>query len=1546
MLKKCIFNENAADTTNVEELRQQGGLGLNLTGYGVKVAVIDADQVLSTHEQFNKHQLSIYNTNSRITIDPTNIDAPTFHATHVAGTIGASGYDSGTGDPGTFDTAGNGETKRGMAPDCLIRSYSFYGNDFNSSGTGFWSTDASSNHFDISNHSYGAITGWFKDNGPDDRYEWYGDLAIYATTDADTIVDGVNIVGESSWFGRYSTTTRNIDKDAFNNNTKLMFWAVGNDRNEVRPTAAFSDFTVNNGQTYAIDWTTDPNNPTFDVNQHDLANGPNIIPIPPADNFNAKNNQIDTTNTGYDTITSHAVSKNTLCVGSILDITAEETDIGGRSITINDFSNFGPIDDGRIKPDVVGNGNFVYSCSNGNDTAYGNASGTSMATPNVCGTAALLLEHYRDIQNNNIANILSATFKGLLCLTAFRDSPGPTYGRGYGVVDGGKAATFLSNSNRYISPTTVTLTVTITNSKFNINGIEQRILKLRSGLSYIFDVSGVVGNHPFKFSTTLNGNLGGGGEYTDGVSSGTGTITLDTSNANTPTSLYYYCPNHSGMGNSISIIENTLNITVDNNNKFVVDGVSQKNIKLRRNKTYVFDQSNATNATHPLRFSTTNDGTHGGGVQYTTGVTPSGTPGTAGAKVTITTAANVPLTLYYYCSQHAGMGGTGTIKMEQNHIEENNNYRDNNNSYNLTVFNESNPVKVTLVWNDFTDNSSFISSGIDDPTSNLTNRLKVSAVKVGDATDIKYPWKLDKSNPINAATKNSENTIDNVQLIEFTPDAGAAYTVNITSVAPVNVAQPYSIVVENGTLSTSDVTAPTVSAITTTTVSGSYKAGEVIPISVQFDEIVTVTGTPQLTLNTTAVVDYVSGDGTDTLLFNYTVGSGQNTSGLNYNATNSLVLNGGSIQDAATNNANLTLPASSGLVNGKTIVIDTTASTVTGVTTTTSAGTYSTGIVIPISIVFSENVNVTGTPQLTLNTTPAAVVDYDSGSGTNTLLFNYTVGAGQSSVGLNYNAIDSLALNGGSILDVATNVATLTLPSLASSGLKDGKTIIIDTTSINVNSVTTTTSAGSYSTGVTIPISVEFSGVVVVTDTPRIILNTTPQAHATYSSGSNSNILIFNYLVEAGQNVSTLNYTTTTALELNSGTIKSNGGDDATLTLPAVPAGGLDSKVITIDTGSPTISSVTTSQGDATLQVGQGLDIIITFTETVILTGVPQLELNVVKMNGTVNTYGIASYVHGSNSTQLTFTYDVDYGFNIDTLNYKATDSLTLNGGTITDTANNNATLTLPSLPSPGLHSKTIKIDTEPIITSILKVTEGSNFNTGDTVDIAINFSEPVTLSGGDLILTLDTGGTVTISSISNSNTATGTYTVQSSDTSTGLSVSNVALSAGSLSDGGGAAMGDFSVPVASNLNSGGSSISINFVPCLFAGTIIKTDQGNLPIEDLNTNNTIRGIKIRAISKNRAKKEEIVKIPKNWFSKNKPNRSILITKAHNICKGNYKLFPKGFIRAGDFEFSDLPTGLTKEYYDVYHISFGKLHSWYLANNLPVDSLNPRDMFKI
>ena len=90
--------------------------------------------------------------------------------------------------------------------------------------------------------------------------------------------------------------------------------------------------------------------------------------------------------------------------------------------------------------------------------------------------------------------------------------------------------------------------------------------------------------------------------------------------------------------------------------KFYIDGSITPTLTLNEGSTYRFDQSASSNGTHPLRFSTTADGTHGGGSAYTTGVTTSGTAGSSGAYVEITVASGAP-TLYYYCANHSGMGG-------------------------------------------------------------------------------------------------------------------------------------------------------------------------------------------------------------------------------------------------------------------------------------------------------------------------------------------------------------------------------------------------------------------------------------------------------------------------------------------------------------------------------------------------------------------------------------------------------------------------------------------------------------------------------------------------------------------------------------------------------------------------------------------------------------------------------------------------------------------------------------------------------------------------
>ena len=130
---------------------------------------------------------------------------------------------------------------------------------------------------------------------------------------------------------------------------------------------------------------------------------------------------------GYDKLTSDKNSKNSLIVASAqVNFNFLQTQV--TSMRISSFSSQGPTDDGRIKPDITGRGESVYSASNGGPNDYGNSQGTSMSCPNVAGSLLLLQEHYNNL---NDKFMWSSTLRGLACHTATDDAEDPS------IINGG-----------------------------------------------------------------------------------------------------------------------------------------------------------------------------------------------------------------------------------------------------------------------------------------------------------------------------------------------------------------------------------------------------------------------------------------------------------------------------------------------------------------------------------------------------------------------------------------------------------------------------------------------------------------------------------------------------------------------------------------------------------------------------------------------------------------------------------------------------------------------------------------------------------------------------------------------------------------------------------------------------------------------------------------------------------------------------------------------------------------------------------------------------
>ena len=293
-------------------------------------------------------------------------------------------------------------------------------------------------------------------------------------------------------------------------------------------------------------------------------------------------------------------------------------------------------------------------------------------------------------------------------------------------------------------------------------------------------------------------------------------------------------------------------------------------------------------------------------------------------------------------------------------------------------------------------------------------------------------------------------------------------------------------------------------------------------------------------------------------------------------------------------------------------------------------------------------------------------------------MFSYTVAAGQNTSALEVTGVT------GTIKDLAGN-------ALSTAGLPETFTgVVVDTTAPTVSSVTATARRLRCRQGADADAQHE-RGCTNVTGSPTLTLN--DGGTATYVSGSGSSALVFSYTVAAGQNTSALEVTGVTH-----GTIKDLAGNAlSTANLPETFSG------VIVDTTAPTVSSVTATAGD--YDAGKALTLTLNMSGAVNVTGTPTLTLN----DG-----GTATYVSGSGSSALVFSYTVAAGQN--------TSALEVTGvtGTIKDLAGN----ALSTAGLPETFSGVIVDTTAPTVSSVTAT--AGDYDAGKALTLTLNMSGAV----------------------------------------------------------------------------------------------------------------------------------------------------------------------------------------------------------------------------
>ncbi len=329
----------------------------------------------------------------------TNMFFLGYHSTAVAGTVGAYGVETNA---------------MGMAP---ASNVDVYDSSYPAPLDVLPAIIQTNPLCQISNHSYGRAIGWHH-IGTNDY--WLGDKSISTNEDIA--------------FGQYTTKSRAIDELCYDAKYHLPVYAAGN-----------------NGEPEGLYWY---------VQEHLCQNAQGVYTT------HTDSHAPDGDYMYTDTLSPYSTPKNGMIVGSAIDaIGGYTTNTPGAygwypenppSEWRSNYSSQGLTDDLRAKPDILANGEMIYTTDSDADDDYVSyppgKSGTSFSAPCVSGSLALLQELHQRIYGTN-APMLASTLKAIALHTAVNRNPdySHSFAEGWGVMNTLAAAWVISNNAAWAS---------------------------------------------------------------------------------------------------------------------------------------------------------------------------------------------------------------------------------------------------------------------------------------------------------------------------------------------------------------------------------------------------------------------------------------------------------------------------------------------------------------------------------------------------------------------------------------------------------------------------------------------------------------------------------------------------------------------------------------------------------------------------------------------------------------------------------------------------------------------------------------------------------------------------------------------------------------------------------------------------------------------------------------------------------------------------------------------------------------------------------------